>query len=126
MQITKDMAEIEIRQGLSAVCAWCEHWHNAKMRGSTNGCLVQDCGGLAVGRAFPEYKGVYKGNLHKICFICGRSADAVIDIGGCAIGVCNRMGAENETCLDKARKILLRQHVVAKEIVVPLVGEDTK
>jgi hypothetical protein len=70
------------------------------------------------------YKGPLEGNLHTICFICGKKATAGVEIGGRMIGVCSRMGPGNETCLDKMKRILARAGtVVSKEILVPVVGD---
>jgi hypothetical protein len=71
---------------------------------------------------FPMYKGIMEGKLHTFCFICGRDADAAVEIGGRLLGVCNRQGPNGETCVDKLKLILMRQGVVAKERVVPVVN----
>lgn len=121
--IKADIAAREMETGLIFICAWCEHWHYAMDRGSTIGC-GKDCGGPASGKGFPLYEGPFKSRLNNYCFICGREATSGVDIGGKAIGVCNRVGPSNDTCLDKLRRILARQNgVVVRERVVPVIGK---
>jgi hypothetical protein len=122
--ITIDMAEKEIAFGLSAVCAWCEHWHDAKMRGENVKCGLL-CGGPSSGMAFPLYKGPMAGRLGSICFICGKEADAGLSFGGGFIGVCERIGPNRETHLDKFKVMISGpgKRVVANEIVVPVVED---
>lgn len=120
--IDAKIAERDIATGLSAICAYCENWHDAKERGDKVKCH-EDCGGPATGRGFPKYKGPLEGHLAKVCFICGCSATAGVEIGGRMIGVCDRMGPHKETCMDKLKRILTRAGVVAvKETVVPVIG----
>ena len=88
--VTKEMADREISTGLSAVCSWCEHWHNNKERNGEAAC-GQDCGGPQKGIVFPEYKGPWKGNLARICFICGEEPGAMAEINGRGmLGVCSK------------------------------------
>ena len=102
------------------VCAWCEHWHNAIDNGSNIGC-GKECGGPVVGKGFPLYKGPI--DLSKYCFICGNDATSCVRIGGKLIGVCNKIGSGNITCLDRLRKILSGQkNIVVRERVVPVIG----
>jgi hypothetical protein len=64
-----------------------------------------------------------EGHLHEFCFLCGQSATAAVEIGGCMIGVWSRMGPNKERCIDKMRNILSRSgSVVVKETVVQTVG----
>lgn len=121
MMITRKKVMEELSTGLSAVCAWCEHWHNAKDRGEEVACGRLNCGGPSVGKGFPAYKGIMEHGLHKFCFICNKEADAAIEIGGRMIGVCGNMGPSGETCMDKFKKIMERQSVVVKENVVPVI-----
>ncbi len=120
--ITSEMAMLEMSTGLSSVCAWCEHWHEAKDRNVEVDCGRLKCGGPSVGRGFPAYKGPMAGHLSEICFICGKNPDAAVDIGQKMIGVCNRMGPER-TCMETLRLVLSRaQGLVVREEVVPLVN----
>lgn len=118
------MAEMEIAVGMSAVCAWCEHWHDAKRRGETVKCGKQ-CGGPKSGMTFPLYKGPMKSRLGEFCFICGKSADAGLRLKDGFIGVCNRMGPGGKTHLDMFKNMISApgMKVVAKEIAVPIVGD---
>ena len=122
--ITDEMAKMEIAVGMSAVCAWCEHWHNAKLRGERVKCGLP-CGGPVSGKSFPMYKGPMAGKLHMMCFICGEEAEVGLNWKGGFIGVCNRMGPMGETHLDKFKRMIsgASQKIVAKEITVPVVGD---
>ena len=124
--ITAEMAKREIAMGLSAICAWCEHFHDAKLRGEMISCGKRDCGGPSKNRAFPQYKGPISGKLASICFICGEEADAGIGIGGGVIGVCNRKGPGGETHLEKFKGMITEpgKRLVVNEVVVPVVGGD--
>lgn len=87
--VTKEMAEREMSTGLSAVCAWCEHWHNNKDRNHEVVC-GQSCGGPKRGMAFPKYKGPWEGSLVRLCFVCGDEPDAMAEIKGQGmVGVCS-------------------------------------
>lgn len=84
-------AKEAVKSGLAAVCAWCEHyWEATDQRPSNHsGCIIKKCGGPSVHMAFPEYKGPWNPK-EKYCFLCGKSADAIVDISGKgAIGVCD-------------------------------------
>lgn len=127
--ITAQKVMRELSTGISAVCAWCDHYHNAVDRAEARGIEVvcgMDCGGPSVSRGFPAYKGIMEGQLATFCFICGRDADAGVEIGGRMLGVCNNMGPGNETCMDKLRRLLARQRVIAKENVVVVVNGGKK
>ena len=91
--LTAEMAKREMETGLSAVCAWCEHWHSGKFFDGRAGCLRSGCGGPGgrPPRAFPQYKGPLQGQLASICFICGKDADASVEFHGGKgmIGVCD-------------------------------------
>jgi hypothetical protein len=122
--ITAEMANVEIEIGLSAVCAWCEHWHNAKERGDIASCGMR-CGGPVSGMGFPRYKGPVEMVLASFCFICGKSASAAVEIFGNTIGVCDRMGPGNETCKDKMIAMLNRRgNISVKEHLVPIIGGE--
>lgn len=124
--ITAEMVKVEIKLGLSAVCAWCEHFHEAKMRGKVMSCGRRECGGPAQGRAFPSYKGPMKERLSTMCFICGKDASAGIWIGDGIIGVCQRRGPGGKTHLDMFKEMMEKpgKRLVVNEIVVPVVGGD--
>jgi len=126
MMITAQKVMAELATGLSAVCAWCEHWHNAKDRGVEAMCGQLQCGGPSVGKGFPSYKGIMENRLNSFCFICNNDAEAGVEIDGRMIGVCNTMGPNGETCMDKLKKILARQKIIARENVVPVIGGDKK
>ena len=121
--ITAEKVTQEMKTGLAAVCAWCEHYHNNKERGPTVSCGQTDCGGPAAGKGFPKYKGFMERKLHSFCFICGKEPEAGFDIGGKMLGVCNKKHPDGETCMGKLKDILARQSVVVHEQVVPVIGD---
>lgn len=113
--ITREQAELEMQTGLSAICAWCEHWHEAKAKrakGEPVAC-AKDCGGPSSLRAFPLYKGPYKNNLASICFVCGEDAEAAVEIGGGFLGVCGKH-------IQKVRDIMEQRKVTVVERTVPI------
>jgi hypothetical protein len=65
------------------------------------------------------------GRLGDMCFICGQEADVGLQWKGGFIGVCNRMGPNGQTHLDKFKIMISApgQKVVAKEITVPIINE---
>lgn len=70
-------------------------------------------------RAFPNYKGPWSPK-EKYCFICGRNADASVDIKGKGlVGVCNGE-ALGKTCMGILREMLEGRRVEEKQ--VQLVG----
>lgn len=76
-----------IKSGLSAVCAWCEHFWT---QNDKDAICVLSCGGPNSHKAFPMYKGPYEGKIQDMCFVCGGVPDAIVDINGQGvIGVCN-------------------------------------
>jgi len=107
-----------MRSGLAAICAWCEHyWEDSGKRPVNHSGCVQDCGGPLVHGSFPRYKGPWSPK-HKFCFICGKMADAAVDIGGKGmIGVC-----DDHALLLKSL-LTTRKTVTIREKVVPIVGE---
>jgi len=119
--ITKYMIDVELSTGLSFVCASCEHWHNAKSKKHKTVECGQNCGGPLVGMGFPKYKGPFENSLSKYCFICGRDSCASIEINNRFIGVCNNVGTEGKTCIDKLYSILSRKKVTVIERVAPVI-----
>lgn len=116
----------EIKEtGLSAVCAWCERYWEAKSR--TNGvafqCGVQGCGGPGMGMAFPMYKGP-RMNKVAYCFVCGEPSEMAVEFrgvtgkggNGSMLGCCKKH--------EKALKLMLSRTgkpVVTNERLVPVV-----
>ena len=120
--INEKLAKIEIKTGLSAVCAWCEHYHNGKKEGKVC-CGKKECGLLY---GFIKYKGPMESRLASFCFICGKNSESVIEIKGRMVGICHGMGPNKETCFDKFRSILHgnQKGVIVNEIVVPIGKKD--
>jgi hypothetical protein len=115
--LNEKIIKLEIENGLSAVCAWCEHHWATLREGATPGCQQKDCGGPIKGRAFPFYKGP-RPNLASYCFICGQDADLSVEFSGRGhVGCC----AIHEVQL---RKMLSRSGhpVVVRERIVPVVA----
>lgn len=81
--LTEAMVQKEIDTGLSAVCAWCTRYWEARGRahGTAFACGVGGCGGPGQGRAFPKYAGP-RPNKASYCFICGREADMAVEFHG--------------------------------------------
>jgi len=114
--------------GMSAVCAWCLKYWNARGHDDANSSSWQcqatkPCGGPMQGMAFPEYEGPMKGKLASFCYICGGPPDAAVDIGGKGmLGVCNKKRRSGETCMDLLRDQLNNPGVkrTFEKQVVPL------
>lgn len=85
------IADRLIAGGLSAVCAWCEHfWRVFEQNQGREAHCGMDCGGPMSHRAFPLYKGPMKNKFLDFCFICGKEASAGADINGKGcVGICN-------------------------------------
>jgi hypothetical protein len=122
--ITEEMVAKLMTDGMVAVCAWCEHLHEAKGRGSDN-CETMGCGGPAALKSFPKYKGPMEGSLASICYMCGQEADFGAMLGGRMIGVCNRVIPGNEktglTCSGLFHKILESRQAKVTEQQVSII-----
>lgn len=115
--LSETMVKKQIDGGVSAVCAWCEHYWVRLRDGGTPGCQQPDCGGPLSGKAFPRYKGP-RPHLASYCFVCGTEADMAVEFTGRgSVGCCTG----HESLL---RKMIARdgQSVVVKERLVPVVG----
>lgn len=108
-----------IENGLSAVCAWCENFWRVfdQHRGEEAHCGM-DCGGPASHMAFPKYRGPMEGRMLSFCFICGKDADAGVDIKGRgAIGVCEKHVPQLKRMLNSrvgSKPPVVREHEVLK------------
>lgn len=106
--------------GLSAVCAWCERYWEAKARaeGHAFGCGVGGCGGPGVGGAFHLYKGP-RPNKASYCYVCGAEADLAVEFHGAAGGLVGCCKAHEQTL----RIMLSRtgKPVVVNERLVPVI-----
>jgi len=87
MPLTPDMIMGEVRKGLSAVCATCNHWWHGKSVG-LDGC-GKSCSGPISGDNFPEYEGILP-DLVRFCFVCGRDSFYALQVGQKRkrVGVC--------------------------------------
>lgn len=83
---------LAMAQGLSAVCATCQKYWEARERGIPgDGCTSKmRCGSPISGDAFSDYDGPLKGSLHQWCFVCAKQSDFGIRVTGrlTTIGVC--------------------------------------
>ena len=108
-------AEEAVKSGLAAVCAWCEHYWETSDKKPENhsGCIRAKCGGPIIHRAFPEYKGPWSPK-EKYCFLCGKSADAMVDIHGSGtIGVCSdHMTKLKEILASNGRNVVIQEKKV--------------
>lgn len=79
-------------QGLSAVCATCKKYWEARDKGVPgDACMTRiKCGSPISGDTFSDYDGPLKGALHLWCFVCAKRADFGIQLNSRAavIGAC--------------------------------------
>lgn len=91
---------LAMADGLSAVCASCRLYWEARDRGIPgHKCLSREkCGSPLVGDAFHEYDGPLVGGLHQFCFVCGDKSRFVARVRGrtTGVGIC----AEHVRLLD--------------------------
>ena len=126
--ITAEMAEGAIKRGMSAACAWCERYWEARAAGATDGsCGAIACGGPIRDMTFPMYRGPMI--LTKMCYLCGAQAEAAIEIRGQgSVGVCKGRGRGTaKTCYELAMEQLRRRPgpiPVVKEFSVPILDFD--
>jgi len=117
--LDKVKAEQAVKSGLAAICAWCEHYWIARDLKPENhsGCVRYECGGPLAHKAFPSYKGPWSPKA-KFCFLCGKSADAMVDIHHHGeLGVCGEhIQKLKELLAEKGKKVVVREEVV------PVVG----
>lgn len=123
--INSDDARMFSDSGMSFICSWCEHLHNASDRGGEISC-GKKCGGPAVRRSFPLYKGPLERCLDKFCFLCGGNPTAIVSIGDGVVGVCNRKGPNGLTHVDILKKIIEMDgsNIAVREVVVPKIGNE--
>lgn len=110
--LNAEQVKREIETGLSAVCAWCNRYWEAKdrMGGAAFQCGVHGCGGPSVGMAFPKYTGP-RPNKATYCFVCGGDPAGAVEFHrtGGMLGFCMKHEA-------LMRRILAR--VVGDKLVV--------
>jgi hypothetical protein len=123
--VTEENAAKLMIDGMVAVCAWCEHLHEAKGKGLSS-CEMEGCGGPAALKSFPRYKGPMESSLAKMCYLCGQEADFGAMLNGRMLGVCNRTIPGNEktglTCALLFRKILESRQAKITEQQASLIG----
>lgn len=76
-----------IHQGLSAICATCDHYWSAVEREAPS--CGQDCGGPMSGGVFDKYRGPMT-DFSLFCFVCSNKSTHGVRVGGHArvIGCC--------------------------------------
>ena len=128
--LTAEKVKKAIDGGMSAVCAWCEHYWNAQDAGAVKGfCNKPDCGGPLLMRAFPKYQGPMSTHLTRICYICGGDAEAAVEIHDQGmIGVCKQKGRGTaDPCIEILKQQLNRPGMRPAAVVektIPLFGEQ--
>lgn len=79
-------------QGLSAVCATCQRYWEARDRGIPgDACTTKiKCGSPIAGDVFSDYDGPLKSALHLWCFVCAKRSDFGIQVTGRvgSVGIC--------------------------------------
>lgn len=92
MPLDPKKVSLAMAQGLSAVCATCQKYWEARDRGIPgDACTTKiKCGSPISGDAFSDYDGPLKGALHLWCFVCTKKADFGIQVTGRAtvVGAC--------------------------------------
>lgn len=76
---------LAVQNGLSVVCATCEHYWFAKDKQAP--WCGKDCGGPVRGLAFPWYKGPIA-NMAAQCFVCGDTTSHLAKHRSRFLGVC--------------------------------------
>ena len=105
-----------VESGLVAVCAWCEHYWEAtsKKPEGHSGCVKNECGGPLTYKAFPLYKGPWSPK-EKYCFLCGKDADSLADIGGKgAIGICKEHVPTLKELLNKRKPVNIKEKKILR------------
>jgi len=116
--LTEALAQREIETGLSAVCAWCTHYWEAREQaaGRPCACAVADCGGPAAGRAFPRYRGP-RPHLATYCFICGQPAVFGVTFHGASggsLGCCRKHEPQLRQILARrGMRVVVNERLVA-------------
>ena len=92
MLLDSSKVSLAMATGLSAVCATCEkYWEARDKEVPDNRCMATSgCGSPLAGDDFHEYSGPLKGALHKQCFVCGGPPAVVVQVGRSIkdIGIC--------------------------------------
>lgn len=92
MPLDPNKVALAIAQGLSAVCATCQKYWEARDRGIPGTVCTTKirCGSPMSGDSFSDYDGPLKGALHLWCFVCAGKADFAIQVNGRVqkIGAC--------------------------------------
>lgn len=89
MPVDPKNAAMAMADGLSAVCATCTKYWEAKDKG-LSGCNQPECRGPIGGGVFKDYDGPLKDALARICFVCGSPSKYGIKVSGFQriIGAC--------------------------------------
>lgn len=92
MTLDPEKVSIAIKSGLSAVCATCSNYWEARDKGIPGDkCLaVNGCGSPIAGDVFHEYRGPMT-HFDKFCFVCAADATHAIRVRGNTrlIGCCS-------------------------------------
>ena len=92
MPLDPKKVTLAMASGLSAVCATCQKYWDARDKGIPgDACTTRlKCGSPMAGDAFTDYDGPLKGALHQWCFVCAKQADFGIRVTGrvTVVGAC--------------------------------------
>lgn len=88
---SKDIRRL-VSEGVSFVCAMCDHWwwsHGRGLAVCRAAVESRECSGPIGGLCYPEYSGPLKRNLVRFCFRCGAQSIAAVEVFGKGMcGVC--------------------------------------
>lgn len=92
MGLDPNKVMLAMASGLSAVCATCQKYWEARDRGVPGDACTSKmkCGSPIAGDAFTDYNGPLKGALHQLCFVCAKQSDFGIKVTGrlATVGIC--------------------------------------
>lgn len=92
MPLDPNKVSLAMAQGLSAVCATCKKYWEARDKGIPgDACTTRiKCGSPIAGDTFSDYDGPLKGALHLWCFVCAKQAEFGVRLNNRAtvIGAC--------------------------------------
>lgn len=92
MPLDSTKVAMAMASGLSAVCATCRKYWEARDLGIPgDACTTKvRCGSPMAGDTFSDYDGPLKGSLHRWCFVCAGKAQFGIQVNGrpTTVGAC--------------------------------------
>lgn len=115
--IDADSANKAVKNGLVAMCAWCERLWESYDRTGVLSCR-EDCGGPASSRGFPRYKGPWRQGRARFCFRCGAEATAMVEFRERdgernMIGICDGHIGELKNIIEGRQGVVLKEEKVS-------------